>query len=625
MTDIIQLLPDHVANQIAAGEVVQRPASVVKELLENAIDAKATSITLVVKDAGKTLVQVTDDGVGMSVTDARLSFERHATSKIKSAEDLFNLHTKGFRGEALASIAAIAHVELKTKTEGNDIGTHLTIEGSKVISQDPAVVPKGTTIAVKNLFYNIPARRNFLKSNTVETRHIIDEFHRVALAHPSVAFQMIHNGSDVFNLPASNSRQRIVNIFGSKTNEKLVPVNEETEILKINGFVLKPEYGKKSRGEQFFFVNDRFIRSSYLHHAVASAYEGLMKNGVHPGYFLFLDVDPHSIDINIHPTKTEIKFDDEHAIYAMLRATVKHSLGQFNIAPVLDFERDKGFDTPYEYGKKSPKAPSIEVDRDFNPFKEKPKQGNINFPFERARTSSVGANPSWESLYVGLHDEIETTETSDPVSIHQIEFESEEVTGNLFENDKSETGQVTFQLQNKYVVSPLKTGLMVIHQNLAHQRILYEELLKNITVKEAVSQQLLFPLQLNFSKSDVEIIAKIREQLEHTGFVFSELKGENIEISGIPVMIVESLVVNLLQQLVYNIKEDLPDSGFSQNDMLAKSMAASMAIKTGVSLNSEEQEHLINQLFACKEPTVSPGNKPVFTIINLGEIDKKFM
>jgi len=363
MTDIIQLLPDHVANQIAAGEVVQRPASVVKELLENAIDAKATSITLVVKDAGKTLVQVTDDGVGMSVTDARLSFERHATSKIKSAEDLFNLHTKGFRGEALASIAAIAHVELKTKTEGNDIGTHLTIEGSKVISQDPAVVPKGTTIAVKNLFFNIPARRNFLKSNTVETRHIIDEFHRVALAHPSVAFQMIHSGSDVFNLPASNSRQRIVNIFGSKTNEKLVPVNEETEILKINGFVLKPEYGKKSRGEQFFFVNDRFIRSSYLHHAVASAYEGLMKNGVHPGYFLFLDVDPHSIDINIHPTKTEIKFDDEHAIYAMLRATVKHSLGQFNIAPVLDFERDKGFDTPYEYGKKSPKAPSIEVDR----------------------------------------------------------------------------------------------------------------------------------------------------------------------------------------------------------------------------------------------------------------------
>ncbi|WP_347374445.1 DNA mismatch repair endonuclease MutL [Aequorivita sp. Q41] len=619
MADIIQLLPDHVANQIAAGEVVQRPASVVKELLENAIDAQATSITLLIKDAGKTLVQVTDNGIGMSVTDARLSFERHATSKIKAAEDLFNLHTKGFRGEALASIAAIAHVALKTKTEFAEIGTLLTVEGSKVISQDPAVVPKGTTISVKNLFYNIPARRNFLKSNPVETRHIIDEFHRVALAHPSVTFEMIHNGSDVFKLPASNSRQRIVNIFGSKTNEKLVPVNEETEILKIEGFVLKPEYGKKSRGEQFFFVNDRFIKSPYLHHAVSSAFEGLMKNGVHPGYFLFLEVDTHAIDINIHPTKTEIKFDDEHAIYAMLRATVKHSLGQFNIAPILDFERDKGFDTPYEYSKKAPTTPSIEVDSSFNPFKEKPKQANINFPFKRS-SSGVERTTSWESLYVGLKDEPETD-----FAIGNIEFESEEVTGNLFETTETETAQLTFQLQNKYIVSPLKSGMMIIHQNLAHQRILYEELLKNITVKEAVSQQLLFPLQLHFSKPDVEIIEKIREQLEHTGFIFSQLKEETIEISGIPVLIMESHVVNLLHQLVHDIKEEVPDNGFSQNDMLAKSMAASMAIKTGVSLNKEEREHLINQLFACKEPTVSPTNKPVFTTLEVSELDKKFM
>ncbi|WP_271392891.1 DNA mismatch repair endonuclease MutL [Aequorivita sinensis] len=626
MSDIIQLLPDHVANQIAAGEVVQRPASVVKELLENAIDAKATAITLVVKDAGKTLVQVSDNGVGMSVTDARLSFERHATSKIKSAEDLFNLNTKGFRGEALASIAAIAHVELKTKTEDSEIGTHLTIEGSKVISQEPAVVPKGTTISVKNLFYNIPARRNFLKSNTVETRHIIDEFHRVALAHPGVAFHMLHNGSDVFNLPSSNSRQRIVNIFGSKTNEKLVPVSEETEILKIEGFVMKPEYGKKSRGEQFFFVNDRFIKSPYLHHAVNSAFEGLMKNDVHPGYFLFLEVDPHSIDINIHPTKTEIKFDDEHSIYAMLRATIKHSLGQFNIAPVLDFERDKGFDTPYEYSKKSPTAPTIEVDRDFNPFKEKPKQANIKFPFNRGKESS------WESLYVGLKGENETssfgtTQQAEGRSLSavEMEFESEEVTGSLFTDKETERGQTTFQLQNKYIISPLKSGMMVIHQNLAHQRILYEELLKNITVKEAVSQQLLFPLQLSFSKPDVAIIEKIREQLENTGFVFSELKDETIEISGIPVLILESHVVNLLSQLINDIKEEVPDSGFSQNDMLSKSMAASMAIKTGVSLNSEEREHLINQLFACKEPSVSPNNKPVFITLDVNELDKKFM
>lgn len=620
MTDIIQLLPDHVANQIAAGEVVQRPASVVKELLENAIDAKATSITLVVKDAGKTLVQVTDNGSGMSVTDARLSFERHATSKIKTAEDLFNLHTKGFRGEALASIAAIAHVELKSKPEDSDIGTHLTIEGSKVISQEPAVVPQGTTIAVKNLFYNIPARRNFLKSNPVETRHIIDEFHRVALAHPSVAFQMIHNGSDVFNLPESNSRQRIVNIFGGKTNEKLVPVSEETDIIKITGFVLKPEFGKKSRGEQFFFVNDRFIRSPYLHHAVSSAFEGLIKNDVHPGYFLFMEVDPHSIDINIHPTKTEIKFDDEHSIYAMLRATVKHSLGQFNIAPVLDFERDRGFDTPYEYSKKQPTAPSVEVDRDFNPFRDRSEQKNIDFPFKRQGGLSSKTGAAWESLYVGLKDE-----SFEAPSLGNIEFESEEVTGKLFENKESDTGQMSIQLQNKYILAPMKNGMMVIHQNLAHQRILYEELLKNITVKEAVSQQLLFPLQLHFSKLDVEIIKKVREQLENTGFIFSELDDETIGVSGIPVMIMESHVTHLLGQLIHDIKEEVPNAGFSQNDMLAKSMAASMAIRTGSSLNSEERENLINQLFACKEPTVSPNNRPVFSVIGVEEIDKKFM
>lgn len=620
MTDIIQLLPDHVANQIAAGEVVQRPASVVKELLENAIDAKATSITLVVKDAGKTLVQVTDNGIGMSVTDARLSFERHATSKIKSAEDLFNLHTKGFRGEALASIAAIAHVELKSKPADSEIGTHLTIEGSKVTSQEPAVVPQGTTISVKNLFYNIPARRNFLKSNPVETRHIIDEFHRVALAHPSVAFQMIHNGSDVFNIPSSNSRQRIVNIFGSKMNEKLVPVGEETEIIKISGFVLKPEFGKKSRGEQFFFVNDRFIRSPYLHHAVSSAFEGLMKSDIHPGYFLFMEVDPHSIDINIHPTKTEIKFEDEHSIYAMLRATIKHSLGQFNIAPILDFERDRGFDTPYEYSKKQPTAPQVEVDRDYNPFQEKQQQRSSDFPFKRQDHSNVKATNSWDSLYVGLKGE-----DSHFSALGNVEFESEEVTGRLFEQKDSEPGQMSIQLQNKYILSPMKNGMMVIHQNLAHQRILYEELLKNITVKEAVSQQLLFPLELHFSKPDVEIIQKVREQLENTGFIFSELENETIAISGIPVMVMESHVANLLGQLIHDVNEDVPDNGFSQNDMLAKSMAASMAIRSGSPLNNEERENLINQLFACKEPTVSPNNRPVFTVIGIEEFDKKFM
>jgi len=612
MADIIQLLPDHVANQIAAGEVVQRPASVVKELLENAIDAGATNITLVIKDAGKTLIQVVDDGIGMSTTDARLSFERHATSKIRSAEDLFNLHTKGFRGEALASIAAIAHVELKTRPENVEVGTRISIEGSEVTSQEAAVTPKGTTISVKNLFYNIPARRSFLKSNAVETRHIIDEFHRVALAHAQVAFTMLNNGSPVFSLPQSNKRQRIVGILGSKTNEKLVPVSEETEIVKVSGFVFKPQFARKSRGEQFFFVNNRFIKSSYLHHAVLSAFDGLVKEGTHPGYFLFLEIDPKSIDINIHPTKTEIKFEDEHAIYAMLRATIKHSLGQFSVTPVLDFNRDAGFDTPYEYSKKSPVKPTIEVDKDFNPFQRDGHQkGGSSFKREQ------GA--SWESLYVGLQQN-----DTDPSSEDTIEFESDEVTGSLFENNESETIQTTFQLQNKYIISRIKSGMMVIHQHLAHQRVLYEEILKNITVQEAVSQQLLFPLQLRLSIPGIEIIKSIQEQLEHTGFVFSNVTTEQIEISGIPVGVQESSVEGILQQLIDDVQTEIPDAGFSQNDLLAKSMAKSMAVKTGTSLNREAQEHLVNQLFACKEPSVSPTNRQVLITLDVTDFDKRF-
>ncbi len=616
MADIIQLLPDHVANQIAAGEVVQRPASVVKELLENAIDAKATSIKLVIKDAGKTLVQVIDNGMGMSTTDARLSFERHATSKIRSAEDLFNIHTKGFRGEALASIAAIAHVELKTKTEMLEVGTHIIIEGSKVTSQESVVMPKGTTISVKNLFYNIPARRNFLKSNAVETRHIIDEFHRVALAHPQIEFVMLNNGSSVFNLPSSNIRQRIVNIFGKKTKEKLVPVTEETEIVKVEGFVVKPEYAKKSRGEQFFFVNNRFIKSPYLHYAILSAFEGLVKGGTHPGYFLFLEVNPKSIDINIHPTKTEIKFDDEHSIYAMLRASVKHSLGQFSIAPVLDFKKDSDLDTPYEYDKKSPVTPTIEVDRAFNPFESETKQRST--PSYRKMVSNPSSSTSWEAMYVGLKSE------ENQLDVASIEFESEEVTGSFFETEDEKPNNLTFQLQNKYIISPIKSGMIVIHQNLAHQRVLYENILKNITVKEAISQQLLFPLRLQFSLVDIEIIKSIQEQLEHTGFGFSTFEKDEIEINGIPVSVKQSEIKNVLDQLISDINNELPEAGFSQNDLLAKSLAKSLAIKTGASLTIEEQEHLIHQLFACKEPTISPTNKPTLMTLDMSDLDKKF-
>lgn len=616
MANIIKLLPDHVANQIAAGEVVQRPASVVKELLENAIDAAATSVKLVVKDAGKTLIQVIDDGKGMSDIDARLCFDRHATSKIQNAEDLFNLHTKGFRGEALASIAAIAHVELKTKTEDTEVGTHITIEGSKVITQEVAVVPKGTTLSVKNLFFNIPARRNFLKSNPVETRHIIDEFHRVALAHPHVAFKMIHNGSDVFDLPISNVRQRIVNIFGNKANEKLVPVTEETEIVKVDGFVLKPEYAKKSRGEQFFFVNDRFIKSAYLNHAVVSAFEGLIKDGTHPGYFLYLEVPPNSIDINIHPTKTEIKFDDEHSIYAMLRATIKHGLGQFSIAPVLDFNKDAGFDTPYEYSKKDPVAPVIEVDKSFNPFKDGTSSNPGKVAYRKETTTA------WESLYVGLKDDAPVLDTE---AFTNIRLESDEVTGSLFTEEKTHTGQTSFQIQNKYIVSAVKSGMMVIHQHLAHQRILYEELLKNMTVQEAVSQQLLFPVEVQFSKPKIDLLASIKEQLEHTGFVFSSWKEETIGISGIPAGVKDSSVEGILEHLLNDLEHEVPEAGFSQNDLLAKSLAKNLAIKTGTAMEREEQEHLIHQLFACKEPSISPDNRPVLVMLNANDLDKKFM
>ena len=621
MADIIKLLPDHVANQIAAGEVVQRPASVVKELLENALDAGASEITLVIKEAGKILVQVIDNGMGMSNADARLCFERHATSKITSAEDLFSLHTKGFRGEALASIAAIAHVELKTRTETSEVGTKISIEGSQVIEQESVVSLTGTTISVKNLFYNIPARRNFLKSNTVETRHIIDEFHRVVLAHPQVSFTMLANGSDVFKLPESNLRQRIVNVFGAKSNEKLVPVSEETEIIKINGFVLKPDFAKKGRGGQFFFVNNRFIKSPYLHHAVLSAFEGLIKEGTTPGYFLFLDVDPKSIDINIHPTKTEIKFDDEQALYAILRSTIKHSLGQFSIGPVLDFNREAELDTPYDYNKKSPVAPIIDVDKEFNPFQKESKKGRGAVPYQKEKGAS------WESLYVGLNEGFGSVPRSANESANSVEmhFESDEVTGTLFEDESEAAGQTTFQLQKKYIISPIKSGLMIIHQHLAHQRVLYEELLKNITVQEAVSQQLLFPLCFNLAKPDVEILKKIQEQLEHTGFVFAALKDDIVEIEGIPVTVAESQIEKILEQLINDIREEVPDAGFSQNDLLAKSMAKSMAIKTGVSLSREEREHLVNQLFACKEPSFAPNNRAVLITMDVNDFDKKFL
>lgn len=626
MSSIIQLLPDHVANQIAAGEVVQRPASVVKELLENAVDAKATDIKLIIKDAGKSLVQVIDNGLGMSVTDARMCFERHATSKIRQAEDLFSLHTKGFRGEALASIAAIAHMEMKTKQDQEELGTHIVIEGSKFISQEVAVLPKGTSFAVKNLFFNIPARRNFLKSDTVEFRHVMDEFQRVALAHPNIHFTFYHNGSEMYNLPISNFRQRIVGIFSGKTNEKLVPVNEETEIISIQGFVCKPEFSKKNRGEQFFFVNDRFIKSGYLHHAVMAAYDGLLKDGCQPSYFLYLQVPPNTIDINIHPTKTEIKFDDEQALYAILRASIKHSLGQFNVAPVLDFDRDANLDTPYHYKDLEGETPTIQVDGTFNPFTD--DKTNQHYSKSGSASSSgsgsysgyskrVEPTASWESLYVGLE--------TDSIESSPFTFENEEVTSSLFnDEDVDQAIQKTYQIHKKYIVSPIKSGMVIVDQRRAHQRILYEQFLLNMTVNQASSQQLLFPLNLFYTSVEMELIEELKPSLETTGFVFEDVQTDHVVISGIPVNITESEVSLVIEQLLSDLQDGIPASSYSQNDTIAKSMAKSLAVKTGSYLTEKEQDNLVNGLFACKDPNISPFQKPTFITMRVEDIDKKF-
>lgn len=615
MADIIKLLPDHVANQIAAGEVVQRPASVVKELLENALDAGAICIKLIVKDGGKVLIQVVDDGLGMSATDARLSFSRHATSKIQKAEDLFNLNTKGFRGEALASIAAIAHVEMQTRPDTEELGTHLRIEGSEIVFQETAVTPKGTSIVVKNLFFNIPARRNFLKSNHVELRHITDEFHRVALAHPNVAFHFYHNGSELFNLPADNHRKRIVNIFGTRTNQKLVPVEEETPIVKIKGFITKPQFAKKSRGEQFFFVNHRFIKSPYLHHAVVAAFEGLIKSDTYPGYFLYLEVNPASLDINIHPTKTEVKFDDEHSLYAILRSTIKHSLGQFNVAPALDFDHDPNLQTPYGFRNRSAVIPQVTVDARFNPFQEKQQGGFTAQTFKKQ-------SANWENLYIGMESKLGNDSNGDSIS-----YESDTITGSIFEGEKEapETVTTTFQIRRKYIVTTIKSGMVVIDQSRAHQRVLYERFLKNSTIKEAVSQQLLFPLTLTFSTSEIGALKEIEDILVSVGFIFENIDGESITVSGVPLLVAESEVGMVLDQLISDYQQEVIGESFSHTDMLSKTLAKTLSVKTGEILDRQSQLALVNDLFACTESMTSPFNKPVYITITENDIDKKFI
>lgn len=596
MGDIITLLPDHVANQIAAGEVVQRPASVVKELMENAIDAGSTHVQLIIKEAGKVLIQVVDNGKGMSVNDARMAFERHATSKIKLASDLFALNTKGFRGEALASIAAVAHVEMLTKTVIDEVATQIKIAGSEIQEQKPIVAPQGTSIAVKNLFFNIPARRNFLKSNMVELRHIIDEFHRIAMAHPQIAFTFFQEGQELFDLPAANLRKRIIHIFGSKIDEKLVPVEESTSVSSVSGFVIKPNAAKKTRGQQFFFVNNRFIKSPFMHHAIMNAYEGLLFEGTVPGYFIFFNLDPKTLDINIHPTKTEVKFENEQSLYAILRSCVKHSLGMFNVSPTLDFERDPNLDTPYNQVNQNAGTPKLEVDSSFNPFKN-PDSRRFSKPNES----------SWESLYV----EVESQPVSNSL-------------GSEF-NDTSDYDTVkVFQLMNRYVVSSIGSALLLIDQQRAHERILYEQFLKTITQKKTSSQQLLFPYTLELNSTQQAFLSDLEDVLVESGFIFERDSKETIIIKGIPSSSSEKEIPNIFENLFNSLESDLPADSFSHSDVLSKSLAKTLSIKRGLSMKPEEQQRLLDDLFACKETLLSPFNRQIFVTLTQEELDKKF-
>jgi DNA mismatch repair protein MutL len=618
MSDIIKLLPEAVANQIAAGEVVQRPASVVKELIENSIDSGASIIKLVVKDAGKTLVQVTDNGSGMSATDARLSFERHATSKIKGSDDLFSIRTKGFRGEALASIAAIAQVEMKTMLKGSSLGTEIIMEASKIKEQHPIQCPEGTSILVKNLFFNVPARRYFLKSDQVELRHIIDEFERVALTHPEVEFYFTHNGSEVMSLPKSTARQRIVHVFGNKYNEKLVPVEEETAIVTLSGFIGKPDASRKTRGEQFFFVNNRFIRNSYLHHAVMSAYQDLLPSGNFPLYFIFLEIDPAQIDINIHPTKTEIKFQDERAIYAILHAGVRRALGRHNISPTLDFEQDQAVNQPALSGVNIPGEPTIAVNHHFNPFHTSHSIGSASKPspmLERVgremwNEPKQSSNSDWTELFEITQQVRSGQNTDNPITENEIAFEADE-------------DLHLIQFHGTYIFFQHVTGTVIVNQTRAHERVLYEMFLPRRGEAHIHIQKLLFPEELQVSVSDKLLISGWREDLAEMGWEL-DVHDERVDVTGIPA----ELAVQNIQAVFGEMLDQLRDLGTPDREVLreriAKSLARNTAIRKGQMLTKPEMHDLLARLFDCDQPYFSPSGKPVMITLDLRYLEQIF-
>ena len=616
MPDIIQLLPDAVANQIAAGEVVQRPASAVKELVENALDAGANRIQLILKDAGKSLLQVIDNGCGMSMTDARMSFERHATSKIRKAEDLFAIHTMGFRGEALASIAAIAQVELKTRRHEDELGTCIFIEGSEVLSQEACSANTGTSICVKNLFYNTPARRNFLKSNPVEMRHIIDEFQRVALSHPQVFFTLHHDGQEVYHLPPATLKQRIIHLFGSNYNERLVPVEEDTNVIKLRGFVGKPEYARKTRGEQFFFVNNRFIRDAYLNHAVLMAFKELLPEDTFPLYVLFIGIDPAKIDINVHPTKTEIKYQDEQAIYAIIRSAVKRSLGRYNITPSLDFDQDNTIGQmvvpkPME----EIVAPVISFNPDFNPFNTDRKiEREIPFLRNSGEHRSSPIPQNWDTLYA-----ISKKDTPLQQEIHEeksIAADDQDVT--------KQSERQLFQVHNRFILSQIKSGFMVINQQAAHERILYERFLQQLQNHSGISQQSLFPQSVTLNGSDFELLKELLPDIRALGFDIREFGKNTVVVEGIPADLNNVGEHELLEQLLEGYKNNQAILKLDKRDSLARSLARNAATKAGTKMSLEEMNLLIDQLFACQMPNLALNGKLVITTFTLNELLERF-
>ncbi len=630
MADVIQLLPESIANQIAAGEVVQRPASVVKELLENAIDAGSTQIKLIVKESGKTLIQVIDNGCGMSETDARMSFSRHATSKIRTAQDLFAIRTMGFRGEAMASIAAVAQVEMRTRLHRNELGTKLVVEASKTVVQEPCQCSVGTNISVKNLFFNVPARRNFLKSNAVEMRHILDEFQRVALANTDIFFSLHHNGSEIFHLTPGNLRQRIVGVFGNASNQKLVPVSEDTDALSINGFIGKPEFARKTRGEQLFFVNQRFIKSGYLHHAVMMAYEELLPKETYPFYVIFFEMDPARIDINVHPTKQEIKFDDERMVYNYLKVAVRHALGRHNVTPTLDFDQETSFSANKNFGLPFNVGSQADFEREMSG-----KQGTKS---SRSSGSDSRLSPdygreqsnlqNWQKLFEGIDEgEKENFDQGINQKENSITIESKwSGEGEMDDNSGSFSKQKKepYQIHASYIVSQIKSGFILIDQQAAHERILYERYLAAMESNDAYSQKELFPKTIELAPAESAIMQEILPELNLLGFDIQDFGNNSFIMHGVPADMAgkknqTAIIETLLSQFRQNLELKLNTS-----ENIARSMARSAATKRGQLLTAKEMQELIDQLFACSMPFKSPTGRHCFLTYELEELEERF-